>query len=305
MAGHAMNDPAGGGEWQRRSGLPAIRDLAWRVGLTPGTLARACSRLTDDGTPDASVGRGPFVAEAHPPAVMFDDPPPVVVDSTPHWTGGDSDTEHLLSRHRRPSDRPRRCAFGAGALSRRADGGPRARRGRPVACRSDAGAGGGVGRHPVQRRAERGRAQRRARPPGFTTRRSPSSPKPAAARSSRSLGTTTIGPERRLLPDGADARAWLPQAGPGAEVVRALHRQDDRPRPEDQLRAAAAGAASRPSTGRIWSAGPTCRSARRICRPVGLRARSVAARKPRASGCTPPRNTPAGTPTAPTPSAMP
>lgn len=43
--------------------LPPVRDLAWRVGVTPGTVARAYTRLTEDGTCEASVGRGTFVAQ--------------------------------------------------------------------------------------------------------------------------------------------------------------------------------------------------------------------------------------------------
>lgn len=47
--------------------LPPVRDLAWRVGVTPGTVARAYSRLTEDGTCEASVGRGTFVAQPAQP----------------------------------------------------------------------------------------------------------------------------------------------------------------------------------------------------------------------------------------------
>ncbi|CTQ50972.1 PLP-dependent aminotransferase family protein [Jannaschia donghaensis] len=79
--------------------LPATRDLAWRVGVTPGTVARAYSRLTDDGTLDAAVGRGTFVSEVHAPESMFRDPPPVMVDSTPHLTGGETDVVNLMSPH--------------------------------------------------------------------------------------------------------------------------------------------------------------------------------------------------------------
>ncbi|WP_136443560.1 PLP-dependent aminotransferase family protein [Pacificoceanicola onchidii] len=46
--------------------LPPVRELAWRLGITPGTVARAYSILTDEGVLTAEVGRGTFVAG--PPA---------------------------------------------------------------------------------------------------------------------------------------------------------------------------------------------------------------------------------------------
>ncbi|WP_425100538.1 PLP-dependent aminotransferase family protein [Tropicibacter sp. S64] len=42
--------------------LPPVRDLAWKLGITPGTVARAYSILTDEGVLTAEVGRGTFVA---------------------------------------------------------------------------------------------------------------------------------------------------------------------------------------------------------------------------------------------------
>lgn len=80
--------------------LPATRDLAWRVGVTPGTVARAYSRLTDDGTLDAAVGRGTFVSEAGAgPAPIYREFQSLEVDSTPHLTGGDTHAVNLLSPH--------------------------------------------------------------------------------------------------------------------------------------------------------------------------------------------------------------
>lgn len=46
--------------------LPPVRDLAWKLGITPGTVARAYTILTDEGLLLAEVGRGTFVA---PPAI--------------------------------------------------------------------------------------------------------------------------------------------------------------------------------------------------------------------------------------------
>lgn len=42
--------------------LPPVRDLAFRVKVTPGTVARAYSLLTEEGRLRAEVGRGTFVA---------------------------------------------------------------------------------------------------------------------------------------------------------------------------------------------------------------------------------------------------
>jgi DNA-binding transcriptional MocR family regulator len=44
--------------------LPPVRDLAWDLKITPGTVARAYTLLTDEGTLEAAVGRGTFVAPA-------------------------------------------------------------------------------------------------------------------------------------------------------------------------------------------------------------------------------------------------
>ena len=42
--------------------LPPVRELAWQLGITPGTVARAYTILTDEGLLEAEVGRGTFVA---------------------------------------------------------------------------------------------------------------------------------------------------------------------------------------------------------------------------------------------------
>lgn len=50
--------------------LPPVRDLAGRLGVTPGTVARAYQLATESGLLDAQVGRGTFVRQpgAEPPA---------------------------------------------------------------------------------------------------------------------------------------------------------------------------------------------------------------------------------------------
>jgi DNA-binding transcriptional regulator YhcF (GntR family) len=37
--------------------LPPVRDLAWKLGITPGTVARAYTILTDEAVLMAEVGR--------------------------------------------------------------------------------------------------------------------------------------------------------------------------------------------------------------------------------------------------------
>lgn len=44
--------------------LPPVRDLAWRLEMTPGTVARAYAVLTEDGTIEGQVGRGTFVTKS-------------------------------------------------------------------------------------------------------------------------------------------------------------------------------------------------------------------------------------------------
>lgn len=46
--------------------LPTVRDLAWRLKVTPGTVARAYSLATQEGMLAATVGRGTFVAARTP-----------------------------------------------------------------------------------------------------------------------------------------------------------------------------------------------------------------------------------------------
>ncbi|SIS91221.1 transcriptional regulator, GntR family [Roseivivax lentus] len=53
--------------------LPPVRDLAYDLGITPGTVARAYTILTDSGLAEAQVGRGTFIAapEAASPEATF------------------------------------------------------------------------------------------------------------------------------------------------------------------------------------------------------------------------------------------
>ncbi|PWJ13310.1 PLP-dependent aminotransferase family protein [Jannaschia seohaensis] len=92
--------------------LPPVRDLAWKIGVTPGTVARAYSRLTEAGVLTAEVGRGTYVAEPSAPAPIYAEfQAPLEVDAVAHGTGGDNWAVNMLSPHL-PS-------VGQGALIRR------------------------------------------------------------------------------------------------------------------------------------------------------------------------------------------
>ena len=78
--------------------LPPVRDLAWRLGITPGTVARAYTMLTDDGTLLAEVGRGTFVAQRDTKAPLYSDVP-LEVDSAIHKSEAQSWHVNLFSPH--------------------------------------------------------------------------------------------------------------------------------------------------------------------------------------------------------------
>ena len=57
-----IRDGVARGELAEGAKLPPVRDLAWKLGITPGTVARAYTILTNEGMLTAEVGRGTFVA---------------------------------------------------------------------------------------------------------------------------------------------------------------------------------------------------------------------------------------------------
>ncbi|NSX55586.1 PLP-dependent aminotransferase family protein [Parasulfitobacter algicola] len=59
------------GELEAGAKLPPVRELAWSLEMTPGTVARAYTVLTDQGILEAVVGRGTFVAAK--PTCLLDD----------------------------------------------------------------------------------------------------------------------------------------------------------------------------------------------------------------------------------------
>ncbi|APX88555.1 GntR family transcriptional regulator [Brevirhabdus pacifica] len=50
------------GELPAGARLPPVRELAWKLGITPGTVARAYRMAVEEGLLEAAVGRGTFVA---------------------------------------------------------------------------------------------------------------------------------------------------------------------------------------------------------------------------------------------------
>ena len=62
----ALRDAVRNGDLTPNAQLPTVRDLAWRLHLTPGTVARAYQLATQEGLLAATVGRGTFVAAQSP-----------------------------------------------------------------------------------------------------------------------------------------------------------------------------------------------------------------------------------------------
>lgn len=63
---HALRDGVRDGALTQGQRLPTVRDLAWRIGVTPGTVARAYQIATQEGLLQAAVGRGTYVASTAP-----------------------------------------------------------------------------------------------------------------------------------------------------------------------------------------------------------------------------------------------
>jgi len=59
---NALRDAIRQGELTEGAQLPPVRELAWALSVTPGTVARAYQIATTEGLLEATVGRGTFVA---------------------------------------------------------------------------------------------------------------------------------------------------------------------------------------------------------------------------------------------------
>lgn len=62
----ALREAISAGELAEGSRLPTVRDLAWRLKITPGTVSRAYQIAIQEGLLQATVGRGTFVAARRP-----------------------------------------------------------------------------------------------------------------------------------------------------------------------------------------------------------------------------------------------
>lgn len=70
------------GQLKAGAKLPPVREIAYQIGVTPGTVARAYSMMTDEGRLIAEVGRGTFVAGRAQVARVTDVPLINTVDET-------------------------------------------------------------------------------------------------------------------------------------------------------------------------------------------------------------------------------
>lgn len=62
----ALRDAVRAGELAQGTQLPTVRELAYRLAVTPGTVSRAYQIATQEGLLEATVGRGTFVASSNP-----------------------------------------------------------------------------------------------------------------------------------------------------------------------------------------------------------------------------------------------
>lgn len=62
----ALRDAIRAGTLAEGAQLPTVRDLAWSLKVTPGTVARAYQIATQEGLLEATIGRGTFVAARAP-----------------------------------------------------------------------------------------------------------------------------------------------------------------------------------------------------------------------------------------------
>ena len=62
----ALREAIRSGDLAEGAQLPTVRDLAWTLGVTPGTVSRAYALATQEGLLAATVGRGTFVAARAP-----------------------------------------------------------------------------------------------------------------------------------------------------------------------------------------------------------------------------------------------
>ncbi|MEM6579508.1 MAG: PLP-dependent aminotransferase family protein [Pseudomonadota bacterium] len=65
-----MRDAVRSGKLAAGTKLPPVRELAWDLGITPGTVARAYKMAAEEGLVETTVGRGTFVSGTLAPPVQ-------------------------------------------------------------------------------------------------------------------------------------------------------------------------------------------------------------------------------------------
>jgi DNA-binding transcriptional MocR family regulator len=84
----ALREAVRAGTLAEGSQLPTVRDLAWALGVTPGTVSRAYALATQEGLLAATVGRGTFVAARTP---RLGPTQPLFVEREPQYLQGRAD----------------------------------------------------------------------------------------------------------------------------------------------------------------------------------------------------------------------
>lgn len=84
----ALREAVRSGELAEGSQLPTVRDLAWDLGVTPGTVSRAYALATQEGLLAATVGRGTFVAARSP---KLGPTQPLFIEKEPQFLKGRAD----------------------------------------------------------------------------------------------------------------------------------------------------------------------------------------------------------------------
>ncbi|WP_052649848.1 GntR family transcriptional regulator [Paracoccus sp. PAMC 22219] len=78
---NALREAARSGQLAPGTRLPPMRDLAWRLKVTTGTVARAYQVAAAEGVVESHVGRGSFIAAPRPRRPV---PQPLLYESLDH-----------------------------------------------------------------------------------------------------------------------------------------------------------------------------------------------------------------------------
>lgn len=96
----AIRSAVQSGQLAKGEKLPPVREVAYQLSVTPGTVARAYSKLVDAGTLEAVVGRGTFVsATSASPGQGMRLANPIEVDAVAHNSNADAYRVNMVSPH--------------------------------------------------------------------------------------------------------------------------------------------------------------------------------------------------------------